>query len=99
MQSASIGRIVHVTVNPADNNGSDIAAAIVTRTWGEPFTNERDELGERQTINVRVLLDQRETPWHTSIELFADRPSLEALDARNPHAEGRHTVAFWPPRT
>lgn len=104
MQTASIGRIVHVIVDPASNNGSDVAPAIVVRVWGEPYgedapTAAKDGLGERQTVNVRVLLDQRETPWLTSISLFDERPDAAALAAARPyHPTGHNAVAFWPPR-
>ena len=99
MQPATIGRVVHVLVNPNTNNGSDVAPALVVRAWGDPYTAAHDDLGERQTVNVRVLLDQAETPWLTSIALFAERPADEHLAATNqynPH--GYNAIAFWPPR-
>ena len=102
MQKASIGRIVHVLVDPAQNNGSDVATGLVARVWGGPFTAGTDEatkLLERQTINVRVLGDNAETLWLTSILLFDERPTDEQLAALNQHnPKGYRAVAFWPPR-
>lgn len=96
MQGASIGRIIHVIVDPAANNGSDIAPAIVARVWGEPY--EQNGV-ERQTVNVRVLGDCAETLWLTSIALFDERPTAEQLAEWNPYnAKGHRAVAFWPPK-
>jgi hypothetical protein len=98
MQKASVGRIVHVLVDPSKNNGSDVAPAIVTRVWGEPYTPGTAAL-ERQTVNIRVLCDSQNTLWLTSIWLFETRPTdeqLAALNSANP--TGREAVAFWPPR-
>lgn len=98
-QTASIGRIVHVLVDPAQNNGSDVAPAIVTREWGAPWTMAPLNDVERQTVNVRVLCDGAETLWLTSIVLFDERPTdeqLAALSDQNP--KGYRAVAFWPPR-
>lgn len=99
MQTASIGRIVHVLLDPAQNNGSDVAPALVTRTWGEPYFLAPLNDVERQTINVRVFGDNAETLLLTSIVLFEERPTaeqLEALNSSNP--KGYRAVAFWPPR-
>lgn len=102
MQTASIGRIVHVLVDPAQNNGSDVAAGVVARVWGGPYTTGTDpatKLLERQTVNVRVLGDSGETLWLTSILLFDERPTDEQLAALAPHnSKGYRAVAFWPPR-
>jgi hypothetical protein len=38
-QSPSIGRVVHAWVDPASNNGHHIAAAVVTRVWGDDVVN------------------------------------------------------------
>lgn len=95
MPHASIGRSVHVQVDPASNNGSDVAAAVIVRAWGTYTTN--DGLGDRETVNVRVLLDQDKTLWLTSIPLFQTRPDSNALAAAMPHAGPHPHVAFWPP--
>ncbi len=99
MQKASIGRIVHVLVDPAQNNGSDVATGIVARVWNEPFAAAPLDDMERQTVNVRVLGDNAETLWLTSILLFDERPTAEQLAALNPHnPKGHRATAFWPPR-
>lgn len=99
MQKASIGRIVHVLIDPAQNNGCDVATAFVTRVWGDPYTNPSFDEAERQTINVRVLGDSAETLWLTSIVLFDERPTAEQLAAFSEHnPNGYRMFAFWPPR-
>jgi hypothetical protein len=94
MYGANIGDVVHVLLDPAQNNGSDIAPALVVRTWGEPF--EKDDV-ERQTINVRTLGDSAETLWLTSIALFEERPTEQELAERNPYnPKGYRAVAYQP---
>lgn len=98
MQKASIGRVVHVLVEPSKNNGHDVAPALVTAVFSEPYETN-DGLGEAQTINVRVLCDSQNTLWLTSIQLFDERPDKEALASARPHnPNGYEAVAFWPPR-
>lgn len=100
MQTASIGHIVHVLLDPAQNNGSDVAPALIARIWGEPYFLAPLNDVERQTVNVRVLGDSAETLWLTSIALFDVRPTneqLAALSGFNP--KGYRAVAFWPKRT
>ncbi|MGW3417043.1 hypothetical protein [Streptomyces phaeochromogenes] len=59
-----LGAYVLVAVDPAMNNGSNIAPAIVTRCWGGT------------SINVRVLLDSEGVPlWRTSLT-YADMEFL-----------------------
>lgn len=81
-QKPSLGRVVLTRVDPAMNNGSDIAPAIITRVWN-------DHLGpEHWMVNIRVQLDAFTMPlWATSVKL---------LDAE-PAADAQH-VAWWPPR-
>lgn len=94
-QKAAIGRIVHVLVDPIQNNGSDIAAAVIVRSWGEPYEHDGYE---RQTVNVRVLGDSAETLWLTSIALYNERPAAEHLEKNSHNPKGYRSVAFWPPR-
>lgn len=60
-QKPSLGDIVHVPMPPSANNGSDTAAAIVTRVW------------EDGKINVRIFADSTASPqeWRTSLT-YAD---------------------------
>ncbi|MCH5677823.1 hypothetical protein [Streptomyces gilvus] len=53
-QKPSVGRIVHVPVDPATNNGAAIAPGIITRVWSESI------------VNVRVLHDSDAISWRTS---------------------------------
>lgn len=85
----SVGRIVHVIVSPRENNGADVAPAVITRVWNE------------QGINVRVLLDGPDTPWRTSVPLYESREALEAANAQMVISGGVRPPlfgAFWPPR-
>lgn len=94
--TATVGRIVHVLVDPASNNGSDIAPAIITRVFSDDL------------VNYRILLDANGEPvWRSSAKLCADEAA-----ARFAHAEwvkvanegGIHgdrptgNIAFWPAR-
>lgn len=63
----SVGRIVHVLVDPADNNGTDVAPAIITRVWSDSM------------VNVKVLLDATAEQWQTSVNLYSERPTDPAL--------------------
>lgn len=62
MTTPSIGRIVQVPMDPAENNGSTIAAAVITRVWTDTM------------INVRILADSQETPWRTSVSYVDELP-------------------------
>lgn len=55
----SLGRIVHVPMDPATNNGADVAPAVITRVWNDT------------TVNVRLLADAAPcaTDWRTSLVL------------------------------
>jgi hypothetical protein len=46
----TVGRIVHVLVDPKANNGSDVAPAIITRVWND------------SGVNLRVLRDNAPGP-------------------------------------
>lgn len=89
MTSPTVGRIVHVFVDPALNNGADIAPAVITRVWN-------DEL-----VNLKVLVDGKsEALWLTSVALCADRDSaLEVSSYTTSSTGGRlPAAAYWPPR-
>ncbi|MER5601526.1 hypothetical protein [Streptomyces sp. NPDC002265] len=59
MQKPSVGRIVHVPMDPATNNGADAAPAVITRVWNDT------------TVNVRILADAApaKSDWRTSLVL------------------------------
>lgn len=100
MTAPSVGRIVHVLIDPTMNNGADVAPAIITRVW--PSGGPVDATGFVGYVNVRVLADSDNTLWLTSINMFAARPSLAELHSLFPgqpgngDAVGRGLVAFWP---
>jgi hypothetical protein len=95
-QKASLGRTVLVTVNLAQNNGSDVAPATIVRAWS-------DEL-----VNLKVHTDGATDLWLTSIPLHADRQALDEAAAkwRDSMLAGgyqagnvpNYSGAFWPPR-
>lgn len=62
----TLGDIVLVAVEPAENNGSGVAPAIVTRVWSAT------------TINARVLHDGPAFGWRTSL-IYADSLADAAL--------------------
>lgn len=88
MNTPALGRIVHTFVDPARNNGADIAPAVITRVWNE------------QGVNLRVLLDGPDTLWFTSVVLCDDRDSAEQVKSKRVADNGDHypAAAFWPPR-
>lgn len=63
MNKPSLGRIVLTPVDPAINNGADVAPAVITRVWNDT------------TINVRVLLDGHAIDWKTSVTLYDEPPT------------------------
>lgn len=67
MSKPSIGRIVHVIADRAKNNGSDVAAAVITRVWNDTM------------INVKVLTDGDKDYWQTSINLYDERPQDDSI--------------------
>lgn len=97
MQVPSVGRIVHVLVDPASNNGQEVAAAIVTAVYGP---NSDGDGIVRYTISVRAVTDTlADLPSLTSIYLYDERPEAQKLARLYPsNPTGRNGIAFWPPR-
>lgn len=69
MQKPSLGRIVLAPVDPAINNGADVAPAVITRVWNDTV------------VNVRVLCDGDAMVWKTSATLCADEESARGKHA------------------
>lgn len=65
MQKPSLGRIVHVPMDPKTNNGAAVAPAIITRVWSDT------------TVNLRVLADGDYTVWRTSSTFAEDLADLD----------------------
>ncbi|MFJ8153979.1 hypothetical protein [Streptomyces sp. NPDC094468] len=91
MPKPTIGRIVQFAMDPAQNNGADVAPAIITRVWSDTC------------VNLRVLADSHAVDWKTSVPLFESRGALDAhldqLVSQGVVAEGsRPFGAFWPER-
>lgn len=85
----AVGRIVHVLMKPGDNNGSDVAPAVITRVWSEAC------------VNVRVFADSGDVPWQTSVSLHADRAAADAAVAPVREMHGDNAIvraAWWPER-
>lgn len=87
MPKPAVGRIVHVFVDPAHNNGAGIAPAVITRVWND------------QGVNLKVLLDHSDNIWLTSVTLCDDRDSAEKITSYRVADDGRKypAAAFWPP--
>lgn len=85
----TVGRWVHVLMDPSTNNGSDVAPAVITRVWSDTC------------VNVRVLRDSNVTDWKTSVPLYPTRADAEAKHAELPAAmrPERPAGAFWPALT
>lgn len=87
----SLGRTVLVTMDPAANNGADVAPAVITRVWSDTC------------VNLRVLADSTVVEWKTSVTLWETRDALHAhydkLTSDGVVPEGaRPFGAFWPER-
>lgn len=61
-QRPSLGRIVLVPMDPADNNGAPVAPAIIVRVWSDDM------------VNVRILGDNKTEEWRTSVKLVDTIP-------------------------
>jgi hypothetical protein len=91
-QQPSPGRIVMASADPATNNGSDVAPAMIVAVWA----------GGR--VNLRVMEDGAgPPPWLTSATLYDTPEAFRAAQARRnqafPDLAGQpFTGAYWPPR-
>jgi hypothetical protein len=77
-QQLTIGRIVHVYVDPRSNNGADTCPAILTRVWGSGEMTHSPVC----SVNMRLLLDHPSNDpatneWRTSAQVFASREHAE----------------------
>lgn len=86
----TLGRAVQVLVDPALNNGADVAPAVVVRVWS---------VGpESSTVNLRCFLDSataQGAEWATSRYLWPDEATARAQQDSTP--SGCVSVhAFWP---
>lgn len=85
MQVPTIGRVILVRMDQKENNGADVAPAIITRVWSECADSS-------WTINAKILADHEMNIWRTSLSLFSDQATA---DRERPN--GVH-VGWWPPR-
>lgn len=82
VQTPSLGRVVLALVNPATNNGADVAPAVLTRVWNEQPDGS-------WVVNCKVNLDGDGSAWLTSARLFDDEAQARAFGGQ---------ALFWPPR-
>jgi len=82
MQKPSLCRMVIAHVDPALNNGSSEAPAVITRVWGE-----HPDGG--WVVNLRVFVDTPAAPLSKTSVRLLDGPSVDGA--------AEHT-AWWPPR-
>ena len=88
----TVGRMVQVHgLERAENNGADVAAAVITRVWSEQ--------PGKWCVNVKALLDAPSDRWLTSIYLYPDVDAA-AKDPSSPHRLDGSSLPFcvWPPR-
>lgn len=64
----TVGRIVHVPMDPRDNNGQPYAPAIITQVW------------TAETINVQIFTDRPGNAWRTSVTYVPDLASIAPDD-------------------
>ena len=83
MQKPSLARLVLTLVPATENNGSDVAPAVITRTWGAGPDGT-------DLVNLKVLLDSPVEKWQTSVKLFETEEQARA--------HGTLGACFWPPR-
>lgn len=85
----TLGRIVHVLVDPALNNDTDEAAAIITR------------VREDGLVNLTIFQDETANTWVNAVTLYDERPDAETLEADHPDTPGPgyQRAAWWPPTT
>lgn len=87
-QTPSIGRIVIAVGGVARSNGTDVAPAIITRTWNEQPDGS-------WIVNVHVFPDAGIEQNATSLKLWPDEDSArQALDGQPLSVY----AAFWPAR-
>lgn len=85
----AVGKIVHAIVDPAENNGSDIAPAIITRLWS-PLEAGADSSGEGAwCVSYRILYDGDQVGWASSAYLFTDEQTARSRTTTTQRA-------FWP---
>jgi hypothetical protein len=97
-QTPTIGRIVHVLLDPRSNNGSDVAPAIVTRVWNEGLINARVFTDTASSATVDSLtsctLYQAEDDARAALSQLIENYK-EANKGEGP--ELKHVAyAFWP---
>lgn len=68
-RAPEVGDVVLVPVDPAENNGSGEAPALITRVWNA------------STVNVRVLHDGDAVTWRTSVVYREDLDGIEGVPA------------------
>lgn len=95
MTAPSVGRIVRAIVPPSQNNGSDVAPAIITRVWSSTSVNvDNDTAIPVHVVNLRIFYDSPEIGWETSRYLAGSSGDARAIANAQPGV-----VAYWPERT
>lgn len=88
MPTPALGRTVHTFVDPALNNGSNVAAAMIVRVWSESL------------VNLRVFVDGKSDVLSmTSVGLYADQDAAVQAPTYTTASDGSRlpAAAFWPP--
>lgn len=91
-QIPSLGRIVIASADPAQNNGSGTAPAMIVRVWPNGL------------VNLQVMLDGAAgVAWVTSATLYGTPEEFAAAredrDRITPSLAGApFAAAYWPPR-
>ncbi|WP_327088541.1 hypothetical protein OIE66_40535 [Nonomuraea sp. NBC_01738] len=96
-QQPSVGRIVHVLVDPKKNNGSPVAPAIITRVWAPCDAPHTDASGAgAYCVNLKIFYDGEAAPGYaTSAYLFSNEDAAHTSLGKGAMVG---SVCFWPPK-
>lgn len=98
-QTPTVGRHVHVLVDPSSNNGSDVAPAIITRVWSPSSINARvfHDIAGSSTIDgltsIPLHADEETARAHLA-QFIADQKEIHGHDHVPSIKHANH--AYWP---
>lgn len=82
-----VGDIVLVIVDPALNNGSDVAPGVLTRINSDLGTSVSPEWARCYSVNAKAFLDSASADqWLASAALYGSEAAARAAVAANPNS-------------
>ena len=89
---ASVGRIVHVNMDPGANNSQEFSPGIIVAVWNDGTGDEA------ALVNIKVFPDSDQAAiWYTSIKLYDTRGVAETA-RQNAGLPLTGIYAWWPER-